>query len=197
MKRKISIVMLLVAMLGAFSAQAQFKIGPRVGLNIDKVSISGGNFDESNRCGVTAGLQAEFMIPVVNFGFDASLMYTHMKTEVEGENISRNFLEIPVNLKYKFGIPVVSSFLKPYVFTGPTVAFRLGDKNLLGGSIKEKATQWGWNLGAGVELINHLQVGFNYTFGLNKVAETALDMSTTHDIKAKNNYWTVSAAWLF
>ena len=208
MKRKVTLVMLLVAMMTVFTAQAQFNIGPRIGLNVDKFHANESIFDGENRCGITAGVQAEFMIPMINFGFDVSVMYTHMKSELEfnpkevgsmvvnKSNESRNFIEIPLNLKYKFGIPVVSSFLKPYVFTGPTAAFRLGDKSIWHGSIEEKAIQWGWNLGAGLEFINHLQVGFNYTFGMNNIAEK-VGLNALDGVKLKNNYWTVSAAWLF
>lgn len=203
MKRKISVVLLAVAMLFGLSAQAKFSIGPRVGLNVDKFHFDKSILDGENRCGITAGVQAEYMLPMIDLGLDLSVMYTHMKSEIQPEgtnmtveSVSRNFLEIPLNIKYKFGLPVVGSFMKPYVFTGPTAAVRLGSRDIFHGTLKEKSLQWGWNLGLGIEFIKHLQVGFNYTFGMNNIMEKQ-GFNVNDDVKAKNNYWTVSAAWLF
>lgn len=51
---------------------------------------------------------------------------------------------------------------------GPYVGFRVGGDKLwdipgsVGDQLKAKSFNAGLNLGAGVELIKHLQVGFNY-----------------------------------
>ena len=70
---------------------------------------------------------------------DLSLMYTRMNSEVEAHiktgslstperwaeyNVGKNFLEIPLNLKYKFSIPVVRHIFAPMVYTGPTLALQ-------------------------------------------------------------------------
>ena len=54
-----------------------------------------------------------------------------------------------------------------------------------------------WNFGAGVQLFNHLQVGASYGIGLNKTVEFTGVASNTKPIEGKNNYWTITAAWLF
>lgn len=199
-KSKIALLVLLMAVFTVFSADAKFGFGPKVGMNIDKLHLSGGNFDTENRCGFTGGLTAEYILPVVSFGVDISLMYSHMKNEVvdgetgEGYNVSGNFFEIPLHLKYMIGIPAVQSFIQPYVFTGPSVAFKLGgDDNFA----STKSTQWGWDLGLGLQLISHLQVGAGYTFGINKIANWLGDNHAGHNVKVRNNYWTVTAAWMF
>lgn len=212
-KTKLSIVALLVVLFSGFSAQAKFGFGPKVGMNINQMHFSGSKLiDSDNRCGFTGGLTAEYIAPVLGIGVDISLMYSHMKTNVSigsdyvdpagntvraSENVSGNFFEIPLHLKYKIGIPVVESIISPYIFTGPSVAFKLSGENSYNGT---KKTQWGWDVGLGVELIRHLQIGAGYTFGINKVAEYVVadyGMSTGHEIKAKNNYWTITAAWMF
>ena len=53
-----------------------------------------------------------------------------------------------------------------------------------------------WNVGLGFELVKHLQIGASYGFGINNIVDKVSDINTV-DIKAKNNYWTVSAAYLF
>lgn len=193
-KTKFSLLLLIVALCTGLSAQAKFGFGPKVGMNVNKLSINGGNLDTENRCGFTGGLTAEYIAPVIGIGAEISLMYAHMKTEVEGESVSGNFFEIPLHLKYKLGIPAISSIISPYIFTGPSVAFKLSGEDSYGNT---KKTQWGWDLGLGVELIRHLQIGAGYTFGINKLANHIYDMNTSKEIKVKNNYWTITAAWMF
>ena len=132
-------------------------------------------------------------------------MYTHMSTEVgvkQGvveakDKLQGNYIEIPLNVKYKITTPV-ANIIKPYVFTGPTLAMKLGGDD---DYFQTKTCQWGWNLGIGVELIDHLQIGAGYTWGMNNIADKLkindLISINTADIKVKNNYWTITAAWLF
>lgn len=205
-KTKISILLLLAAFFAGFSAQAKsgFGFGPKVGMTVNQMSFSGSKLlDSDNRCGITAGLTAEYIAPVLGIGVDISLMYSHMKTSVgveeKGvsyhEDVSGNFFEIPLHLKYQLSLPAIQSIIAPYVYTGPSVAFKLSGDDSYGGT---KKTQWGWDLGLGVELIRHLQIGAGYTFGINNVVDHLVeDVNATHDIKVKNNYWTISAAWMF
>ena len=77
------------------------------------------------------------------------------------------------------------------------MAFKLSGENSY---FDTKKTQWGWDLGLGLELVRHLQVGAGYTFGINKITSVVTadyGVSTGHEIKVKNNYWTVTAAWMF
>lgn len=208
--KKISIL-LLVAVLGAFGAQAQIRFGIKAGANFNKIHFSDveSSFQPDNSCGWNAGVMTEFTVPIVGLCFDASLLYSRMNNAISSDfnkevadaldsdmSYGKNFLEIPINIKYKFGIPVIGSIIKPFIYTGPSFAFKL-DK-----SIMDKTFQCAWNIGIGVELIKHLQISGSYGFGINNVAKEVMknvdpDFGDVEKIKAKNNYWTVSAAWLF
>ena len=205
-KVSIALVALFAALFTCLPAEAQLRFGAKAGVNIDKLHFNENAFSSDNRCGFTVGAMGEFMAPL-GIGVDLSLMYTYMKADSEGEKTQflgmsfdkgYSYLEIPLNLKYKLTIPAVASVIKPYVFTGPSLALKLGGDNSY---FKTKTCQWGWNIGLGVELINHLQISGGYTFGMNnifdqfKVSES-LGL-TTDQLKVKNNYWTVTAAWLF
>lgn len=201
-KKKLSLLLLVAALLTSFSAQAKtgFGIGPKVGVSISKLSLTGDdvikkNFDSDNRAGFTVGLQAEYIAPVLGIGADISLMYMYQSTKVEDEKVSGNFFEIPLHAKYQISLPAVESIVAPYIYTGPSVAFKLGGKDSYGHT---KSTQWGWDLGVGLTLIKHLQIGAGYTFGINNIAKK-FDFveNAANDIKLKNNYWTVTAAWMF
>lgn len=212
MMKKITIILVaLLTMTGVLKSSAEFKIGPRIGLNVNKLHFNeAAMLEGSNRCGFTGGVQAEYLIPIINFGFDISLMYSYMdfKADVEGvtsngtldPDFAKHFLEIPLNLKYKISIPAISNIFAPYVFTGPAVAFKLGSD---GGSFKSKTAQWTWNLGIGLEFIRHLQIGASYGWGMNNLMKKVdvwsggLGSYTPAKLKMRNNYWTVTAAWLF
>ena len=104
-KRLCSLIMVLAVIM---PAMAQFSIGPRVGVALNTLELNDKAFGSDNRAGFTGGIQAELMLPVVNFGFDASVMYVRRTSElkVDGfEKIERDYIEIPLNLKYKFGLP--------------------------------------------------------------------------------------------
>ena len=192
-KRFLSLVIALAAIL---PAMAQFSIGPRVGVALNTLELNEHGLGSDNRAGFTAGLQAEVMIPMVNFGFDASVMYVRRTSEISGNNglkVDRDYIEIPLNLKYKFGLPVVGSLVSPYIFTGPSFAFKVSGEDF-SNFIHEKKCNMSWNFGFGLQLIKHLQVGASYGIGLSKVADFAVQ---NVEIEAKHNGWTITAAWLF
>lgn len=208
------ILTLLVAVLGMGAANAQLRFGVKAGVNLNSLHFSDVKsvdnakkaFFGDNKCGFTAGLMTEFQVPVIGLCFDLSAMYTHMSSEVtNSENqemgLAKNFLEVPINIKYKIGLPMVSKVFTPFIFTGPSFAFRL-DKNKKDlNFIQTKSTQAVWNIGIGFELIRHLQIQGGYGFGINNILQTADKLgANVPDIgfeKMRNNYWTVTAAWLF
>ena len=109
MKKTIFCVALVAALFLAIPANAQFKIGPKVGVNISTLSLGGDlskNFKSSNVSSFTGGVMAEFMVPVIGIGLDASVMYTRkgsdLKNLVENstEKQHTDYVEIPINLKY-------------------------------------------------------------------------------------------------
>jgi len=205
------IIALLAIVMTAGVASAQIRFGIKAGANFNSIHFKDmeSNLQPDNSAGFNVGVMTEFTVPIVGLCLDASVMYSRMNNaisnDVEGTTSElldkdmtwgKNFLEIPINIKYKFQIPVIASVFKPYIFTGPNFAFKL-DK-----SIWDKTFQAAWNVGIGVELINHLQISGSYGFGMNNVLDDVLesngsDWTVSNKLKARNNYWTVSAAWLF
>ena len=61
-------------------------------------------------------------------------------------------------------------------------------------NVDRKKTQVGLNLGVGVKLIKHLQVGVNYQFPM---GDSFKWKEVGHAIGAKNKTWQISAAYLF
>lgn len=223
MKKFITGALMVCAMLMAVpAAQAGgFKVGPKVGLNVNKFSMDSNTFDSDNRCGFTGGIDAQFTVPLLGIGADISVMYTRRNTsnevktpildaitnqvgsyETNVEKTHYDYISVPVHLMYKLDLPAINKIVAPYVVTGPDFAFRIS-KNLLD-DVQAKKCNVGWDFGIGVELIKHLQVSATYTLGINNAVKYAsfvgvpgaADFQKT-EIKGNTNGWTISAAWMF
>lgn len=185
------IAVLLVAVMGLSVANAGLRFGVKLGTNVNHLSTNiTDNFDKNNRAGFTGGVLAEYMTPLLGLGFDLGVQYAYMNSVIDD---NKNFLEIPLNIKYKISLPIVGKFLAPYIFTGPSFDFKL-DKNTVD-AFKTKTFQTVWNVGLGLEFVHHLQIGASYGFGMNNIAKYAI--SGADPVKYHNNYWTISAAYLF
>lgn len=203
MKKTIFCVALVAALFLAIPANAQFKIGPKVGVNISTLSLGGDlskNFKSSNISSFTGGVMAEFMVPIIGVGIDASVMYTRKGSDLKeittgaSEKQHTDYVEIPINLKYKFSLPVVGSFMSPFVYAGPSFAFRVGDN--LADQYKNKSFETAINVGIGLEFFNHLQIAGQYGWGLGKTMELESDVLKSA-LNGKSRAWTVTAAYLF
>lgn len=202
MKTIKAIIAAVIVLATAASASAQFKIGPRIGINVNSLHFNTETFNEDNRTGFNAGLEAEFTVPVIGLGMDVSVMYVKRNSQYMDKissayatKLHSDYIEIPLNLKYKLGLPLVSKIITPYVFTGPSFAF-LTSKEIIN-DIQRKKCDIAWNFGFGVELIQHLQIGASYGIGMTKAMQTINVTGNAAGIEGKNRYWTVTAAWLF
>ena len=191
MKKIFSVFMIAICCLAmAMPVQAQLlKFGVKGGVNLSKLKVEG---MKDNSTGFFFGPMAEVTIPIIGLGVDGALLYSQ-----KGEHgFKQSGLDIPVNLKYSIGL---GSMLGIYIAAGPDFFFNFAkDKNYVDGSdtykLENKKAQVGINLGAGVKLIQHLQIGVNYNipFGDSFTWKNAGDA-----IGAKNKTWQISAAYLF
>lgn len=191
--KRIYFLLLVLFSFVAGSAQAQLRWGVKGGVNVASIHFTDlpSSLKTDNITGFHIGPTMEWMVPLAGFGIDASLLYTQMGTKVSSTSVKSNYLDVPVNLKLKFGIPTA----KIYAAAGPFIGFRLGgDKiwNVISDQIESKSFSAGLNIGAGVELLQRLQIGANYHLGL----------TDNYSISAigsdgKNRSWQISAAILF
>lgn len=201
--KRIFIAMTLIMAFGV-SANAQIKFGVKAGVVVNELKFDKDVIDTDNRAGFTGGLMMEVNLPIVNLGVDASVMYVRRSTKAtyntsneEGINtgiasktINNDYIEVPINLKYKLGLPGIGRIVAPYIFTGPSFSF-LTSKKAIGDALENKKFDLSWNFGAGVQILNKVQVGASYGLGLTKASESVTG------IDAKNRCWTITAAYLF
>lgn len=200
MKKIFGALMIVVCIAMAMPAQAQIHFGVKGGLNLSKASLSNvsENFKKDNFTGFFIGPMAEVSIPIVGLGLDGALLFSQRGVELEGRKIKQNGLDIPINLKYNIGL---GSLLGIYLAAGPDFYFDFEkNKNVWDSEEYEfrtdkKRTEIGINLGAGVKLVNHLQLGFNYNIPLGDSAK--LIDSTAESPSYKTKTWQVSVAYIF
>lgn len=209
---KIKQILIAVALIAtvAVPATAQFKFGPRLGVAINNLHFSSKQdavkdlISTDNRAGFTGGLMAEFTAPVIGIGVDASLMYVRRSVKtidsedhpnVDNKVLKRDYFEIPINLKYKFSLPVAGNAVSPFLTTGPSFAFATS-KEAIKEAYKNKAVDVAWNIGLGVEFVKHLQIAASYGFGISKSLTKYAGINDI-DVEGKTRCWTITAAYLF
>lgn len=204
--KKFTVIMMLVAMcLASIPAKAQFKWGLEGGVNLSKASLSGNMFDSSNRTGWFIGPKVQFTIPVIGLGIDGAVLYSQKYLKISGngdlaeysETKNMPYIDIPINLKYNIGF---SSLIGMYISTGPQYSWYMGGCNLTSGLEKVgslKTSNFSWNVGLGINALNHLQVGLTYNIALGETGQIDGVADAFETIDIKNNTWQVRLAYLF
>lgn len=195
---KLLLAAAIIAIAGAMPASAQFKIGPRLGVTVNSLHFNRSVFDSDNRAGFTGGLMCEFTVPLIGVGMDLSAMYVRRSVrfmidkQLSGD--TRDYIAIPLNLKWKFKLPLV----RPFLTTGPELAILTSGRKV-DNRWNNRRREWAWNFGAGLEILGHLQVAASYGIGISKslTGQTPDGGSSYDAYNAKARVWTVTAAYLF
>ena len=175
----------------AIPAQAQFMWGVKGGMNVSRVAFDSKEGVSVDRNGFFIGPMLEFTFPM-GVGLDGSLLYS--QRGVRDEKYKQMGFDIPLNLKYTYGFGRGSGV---FVALGPDFYF---DFKKDGRWEEHRRAMVGINIGGGLRLFKHLQLGFNYNIALGPSGEVtpgeALD-AVFGIGEYKNKTWQVSAAVLF
>ena len=200
MRKLFTLVVLVAATLVTIPAQAQFKLGLKGGLNLTDMSFSVDDVDVSNRAGFFIGPTAKFTLPIVGLGLDASVLYDQREAKLKGtdDKIKQQAINIPINLRYDIGL---GSLAAVYLAAGPQFGFNIGDKHQ---TLVEDVSEWklndsnfSVNVGLGVMLLGHLQVGANYNIVCGKTGEVTVIDGVEEAFRGRSNTWQISAAYYF
>ncbi len=187
MKKIVGIIAFVMAFVTVQSAQAQFGFGIKAGLNVSKLKSGKDFFSSDNRAGFIVGPTAEFTIPVIGLGIDAALLYNNRGIKANSsvpspddeatetaQSMSEtlHYLDLPVNLKYTLGL---GSKFAIYAATGPQFSFNVGKDRLFENSYRLNKSDFSWNVGAGMKLFKHLQIGYTYNIAVDKTAKAMED----------------------
>ncbi|MDH6533671.1 PorT family protein [Parabacteroides sp. 52] len=195
MKKAIGLIGILVCMVCMVTpAHAQIRFGVKGGVNISTVHFNSSVLDGKNVTGFHVGPMIEATLPLLGVGLDLAVLYNQKGVEIDDLAIKIDYIDVPLHLKWKFGLP----FVKAYLATGPYVGFQVsGDKvwKGLADQVKSKTFGVGWDFGVGAEVFNHLQVGVNYGLGLTD--DFSVFMQDGIRENGKNRGWAITAAILF
>ena len=194
--------MVLVAAL-TMTAQAQrVQFGVKGGLNLTKMSVSKDVIKSDNQAGFYIGPTLKIALPL-SFSVDVAALYDQRSAKIEtdgltgiqgagDEKIKQKSIQIPVNARYKIGIGSEAGI---YLAVGPQFGFPVGDKvyNTKLGEYTLKSSNLSFNFGAGVYLLDHLEIGFSYNLAAGKSGE----FKNAGDIDTHNNAWQIGAAIYF
>lgn len=197
MKKKNCLLLLMAILLSSLSASSQLRYGFRLGGAFAKASIvNAPGMSMKNGSGFSGGVLLEYQMESCGFAPDIAVLYTRYSSKLMDEvsgpaKIGRNFIEVPLHLKYKFYLSSTNNLVAPMVYTGPTLLCRLGKANPE--QMHTKAVQPGWDLGIGLDIINFIQLSAGYRFGLdNTLSQNAVPGACLH-----TNGWNVSANIIF
>ena len=182
----------------AIPTSARLRYGFRFGGDIAAARLSETN-DASlcNRSGFSGGLALEYQMERCGFAPDIALLYTRYNTRLLENGSSpvsfgRNFIEVPIHLKYKFWMKSFHDLIGPMIYTGPSVAFRIGNDDKA--PLSSKKVQPGWDIGIGFDIVNFIQISGGYRFGLGNASDS---YPGNPDALLRTNAWNISATLLF
>lgn len=209
MKKIFATLVLALSVCFTTAVQAQVKFGLKGGLNVTSMSFNKDVLDASNRAGFFIGPTVKFTLPIVGLGIDASALYDQREAKLKVEDVESNTIKtqsinIPINLRYGFGLGETASL---FVFAGPQFGFNVGSKTQeLYQGIADwtlKSSNFSVNVGLGVMLLNHLQVSANYNIACGKTGDVTVGSALTsayEGLKAsdgRTNAWQIALAYYF
>lgn len=208
MKKFLSLVLFVAAMLTAATADAQVKFGLKGGVNVTSMSFSNEVFDATNRTGFFIGPMVKIQLPVVGLGIDASALYDQREAKVKvggvetGATVKAQAINVPINLRYGWGL---GSLANLFLFAGPQFGFNVGNKDKEfsdGNTWKLKNSNFSVNVGAGVTLLKHLQISANYNIACGKTGDTTWKniteaVSNDKTSRGRFNAWQIALGYYF
>ena len=205
-KKCVAILLLAMLSMPAFS-QLRFGVRADVGLNNPTFGEIT-SLQAENLTSFSVGPTLELMIPLINFGVEASLLYNSHRMNITGNDVmgefdvTNHYLLLPVNAKKKFGLGILPAQL--FATAGPYLGFLLrGDEfrvtQINDGGIGARSFQAGIGLGLGVEVLRRLQVGVQYRLQLTDnydVSESVL-RNVINPLNDRASSWNLSATFFF
>lgn len=197
MKIKAILLVGCICLFTSLQAGAQIHFGVKTGVNLSKVSFSGerSNLAPENRTGFFVGPSIDAKIPFFGLGMEVAALYSHSYLDSHFAEATLKSIEVPVNVKWSAD---VLRLFGVYAALGPQFGFNIGERRESYFQMKKRNTSF--NVGGGIVLLNHLQLGVNYNIALTRTATLQVPTGIDHelyDVKVRNNSWQVSLGYWF
>ncbi len=199
--KKVFFTLAVMAIMAVVPASAQsVKFGVKGGINNTKLSLDIDELKAKSKMGWFIGPTLKIDLPIL-IGFDIAALYDQKKVGIDDESFTQKSIEIPINAKLNIDLAAGTGV---FFALGPQFGFNVGkdefnwkDKHDYQNTFQMKKSNFSINFGAGVKLIDHLEVGFTYNIALGKTGD--LENLTAKQIKddPKSKSWNLSAAYYF
>ena len=203
MRKRLFLLLFLVALIAPMGCHAQVKLGLKGGFNLTRLDMNEEIIDSKNRNGFYFGPTLKVTLPIC-VGFDVSALYDRreMKVGDESKKIKQEMVTVPLNVRLNLGN---ERQIAGVVYAGPQIAFNIGDRHKVVDEAREwkfKESNFSLNFGAGVMLGGVFQATINYNLALGKTAEVnngvvSDALHQLENIEAKTNAWQLGLAVYF
>lgn len=169
--KKLFFAAFAVMAFGVSNAQ-EIKFGAKAGLNMSNFT---GDAETDSKIGFHVGAFAEIGINE-KFAVQPELLFSMLGAKDDNANYDSNYLLIPVMAKYY-------ATEKLSLEAGPQIGFLMSAK-YDGEDIKDvyKSTDFAFNLGAGYDVTEQINVGLRYSLGLSNVLDSDFAEAKTSNI---------------
>ena len=204
MKKIALLITTLLLTAAATTAQTTSRWGITAGANFNEVHFKQTDIAPAKRAwGPQLGVTGEMNFSGIGFGVDGGLLYTLKQGKVDygartmwaavgagNEMVSMHYLDVPLHLKFKWHrLGGFETTMMPLLYVGPQFSF------LVGGNHRElnkySPVSVYLDMGAGVELMERLQIKAGYNFSVGQSFHTKL----LDDNVAKNRTWYLNLTW--
>ena len=204
MKRISLLMAVLVFVTVAAMGQTTSRWGITVGTDINEVHFKQKDILPSSRMwGPQIGVTSEMNFSGIGFGVEGSLLYTLKQGKVnygdrtmwaaEGagnETLSMHYIDVPLHLKFKWHrLNGFESTLMPLLYVGPQFSFLVHGNH--GELNSYPPVNVYLDMGAGIELMERVQLRAGYNFSVGQSFHTKL----LDDNVAKNRTWYMNVTW--
>jgi hypothetical protein len=207
----LSLVAVLFCATGLF-AQLGIKAGVNIANEINSYSqpdIKAG-FNSTNLTGYQIGLVYQAMPKLSGLGIEIGALLsqkgstfsdsTHIENVIKQGYKELNYLEVPLNLRYHlsfglFGVYGFGGLYGGYALSSRTVDETTNDTQSEAFSTFKDRVDYGYNVGAGVELFKKIQFGATLSQGLKNTSTTVVGVPTP--TTATNRVYSVNLVYLF
>jgi len=205
------LVAVLFCATGLF-AQLGIKAGVNIANEINSYSqpdIKAG-FNSTNLTGYQIGLVYQAMPKLSGLGIEIGALLsqkgstfsdsTHIENVIKQGYKELNYLEVPLNLRYHmsfglFGVYGFGGLYGGYALSSRTVDETTNDTQSEAFSTFKDRVDYGYNVGAGVELFKKIQFGATLSQGLKNTSTTIVGVPTP--TTATNRVYSVNLVYLF
>ena len=203
---------LMLLLVTGMHAQLGIRAGINMANEINTFSQSElkAGFNSTNLTGYQIGLVYQVMPKNTGFGIESGVLYSQKGSSFsDSTNIANvikqgykelNYLEIPVNIRYRLSLGGVAL----YGFGGVYVGYALNGKTVdeTTNDIQDETfsgfsdhTDYGYNIGGGVELFKKIQFGATWSQGLKNTSASFGGLPTP--TKATNRVYSINLVYLF